>query len=176
MKHLLLLHLGIHSGSDGKESACTAGDPGSIPVLEVPLEKDIETHSSILAWRIPWTEKSGGVQSIGSQRVRHNPCNWERCFILPLEASPRVLVQKVHSIYCGSLGSQFLITTTNDWICISSPGQLARLAQKLVQVFHNILWTNPNELLGQPPISTGSTFSFLKSQVLWHGWTWKTLC
>ena len=62
-------------GSHGKASAYNAGDPGSIPVLEVPLEKDIETHSSILAWRIPWTEKSGGVQSIGSQRVRHNPCN-----------------------------------------------------------------------------------------------------
>ena len=30
------------------------------------------THSSILAWRIPWTEESGGLQSVGSQRVRHN--------------------------------------------------------------------------------------------------------
>ena len=37
---------------------------------EYPLEKEIATHSSILAWRIPWTEEPGGLQSTGSQRVR----------------------------------------------------------------------------------------------------------
>ena len=36
---------------------------------EEPLEKQMATHSSILAWRIPWTEKPGGLQSIGSQKV-----------------------------------------------------------------------------------------------------------
>ena len=40
--------------------------------LEDPLEKEKATHSSILAWRIPWTEEAGGLQSLGSQRVRHN--------------------------------------------------------------------------------------------------------
>ena len=39
---------------------------------EDPLEKGMATHSSILAWRIPWTEESGGLQSMGSQRVGHN--------------------------------------------------------------------------------------------------------
>ena len=39
---------------------------------EDPLEKGLATHSSILAWRMPWTEKPGGLQSIGSHRVRHN--------------------------------------------------------------------------------------------------------
>jgi len=39
---------------------------------EGPLEKEMETHSSILAWRIPWTEEPGGLQSMGSQRVKHN--------------------------------------------------------------------------------------------------------
>ena len=39
---------------------------------EDPLEEDIATHSSILAWRIPWTEDPGGLQSIGSQRVGHD--------------------------------------------------------------------------------------------------------
>ena len=39
---------------------------------EDPLEKEMAIHSSILAWRIPWTEEPGGLQSIGSQRVRHN--------------------------------------------------------------------------------------------------------
>ena len=39
---------------------------------EDPLEKEMATHSSILAWRIPWTEGHGGLQSLGLQRVRHN--------------------------------------------------------------------------------------------------------
>ena len=39
---------------------------------EDPLEKEMATHSSILAWRIPWTEESGRLQSTGSQRVRHD--------------------------------------------------------------------------------------------------------
>ena len=39
---------------------------------EDPLEKGMATHSSILAWRIPWTEEAGGPQSMGLQRVRHD--------------------------------------------------------------------------------------------------------
>ena len=39
---------------------------------EDPLEKGMETHSSTLAWRIPWTEEPGGLQSMGSQRVGHD--------------------------------------------------------------------------------------------------------
>ena len=41
-------------------------------VWEDPLEKEMATHFSILAWEIPWTEGPGGLQSIGSQKVRHN--------------------------------------------------------------------------------------------------------
>ena len=37
-----------------------------------PLEKEMTTHPSILAWRIPWTEEPGKLQSMGSQRIRHN--------------------------------------------------------------------------------------------------------
>ena len=37
-----------------------------------PLEKEMATHSSILTWKIPWTEEPGRLQSMGSQRVRHN--------------------------------------------------------------------------------------------------------
>ena len=40
--------------------------------LEVPLEEDMTTHFSILAWRIPWTEDLGGLWSKGSQRVKHD--------------------------------------------------------------------------------------------------------
>ena len=39
---------------------------------EDPLEEGMATHSSILAWRIPWTEEPGGLQSMGSQRVVHD--------------------------------------------------------------------------------------------------------
>ena len=39
---------------------------------EDPLEKEMATHSSILAWRISWTEEPGGLQSMGSQRVKHS--------------------------------------------------------------------------------------------------------
>ena len=40
--------------------------------LEDTLKEDMATHSSILAWRLPWTEEPGGLQSMGSQRVGHN--------------------------------------------------------------------------------------------------------
>ena len=57
-------------GSDGKESACNEGDPGSSPNQEDPLEEGMATHSSILAWRIPWTEEPGGLQSMGVTKSR----------------------------------------------------------------------------------------------------------
>ena len=60
-------------GSDGKESTCNAGDLGFISGLGRSPEKGMATHSSILlAWRIPWTEEPGGLQSMGLQRVGHD--------------------------------------------------------------------------------------------------------
>ena len=56
---------GFPGGSDCKVSAHNAGDPGSIPGSGDSLEKDRATHSSILAWRISWTEEPGGLQSMG---------------------------------------------------------------------------------------------------------------
>ena len=53
----------------GKESACNAGDLGLIPGWEDPLEKGMATHSSILAWRIPWTEESTGSQRVGQDSL-----------------------------------------------------------------------------------------------------------
>ena len=53
-KDRLPVFLGFPCGSAGKESACNVGDLGSIPGWEDPLEKVKATHSSILAWRIPW--------------------------------------------------------------------------------------------------------------------------
>ena len=54
-----------------EESACNVGYSGSIPGLGRSPGKGIHSHSSILAWKIPWTEEPGGLQSMGSQRVRH---------------------------------------------------------------------------------------------------------
>ena len=64
--------MGFLGGSDGKESAGNAGDV--VPSLgqEEPLGKGMTTHSSILAWRSPWTEEPGRLQSMGSQRAGHN--------------------------------------------------------------------------------------------------------
>ena len=89
----------FHGGSDGKESACNLGDPGSIPDRKYTLEKGMATHSSILAWRIPWTEEPGGLLSVGSQRIglierlaQHNcSCKSINCSVLcriSFEGSP----------------------------------------------------------------------------------------
>ena len=59
-------------GAEVKASARNAGDLGSIRGWEDPLEKEMATHSSILAWKIPWTEEPGGLQSTGLQRVGHD--------------------------------------------------------------------------------------------------------
>ena len=53
-------------------SAGDIRDMSSVPRLGRSLEKEMATHSSILAWRIPWTEEPGGLQSLGLQRVGHD--------------------------------------------------------------------------------------------------------
>ena len=68
--------MGFPGGAGGKEPVCQCRrhkrlgfDPW---VGKIPLEEGMATHSSILAWRILWTEEYGGLQSIGSQRVGHD--------------------------------------------------------------------------------------------------------
>ena len=64
-------NMGLPWWPSGKESACNSGatgSMGSIPGLEDPLEKGMATHSSVLAWRIPWTEEPGELQSTGSKK------------------------------------------------------------------------------------------------------------
>ena len=56
----------------GKESACNVKDQGSIPGLGRSPGEGNNTHPGILAWRIPWTEEPGRLQSVGSQSVRHD--------------------------------------------------------------------------------------------------------
>ena len=71
-----LISLGIRDfpgGSDGKIICLQCGRPGFDPwVGKIPLEKEMAAHSSIVAWKIPWTEEPGRLQSMGSQRVGHD--------------------------------------------------------------------------------------------------------
>ena len=62
----------LPGGSEVKASAFNVGDLGLIPGLGRSPGEGNGTHSSILAWRIPWTEESGGLQSKGLQRVGHD--------------------------------------------------------------------------------------------------------
>ena len=63
---------GFPGGSVVGNLPANAGDVGSIPGSGRPLEKEMASHSSVLAWEIPWTEKPGGLQSMGLHRVGHN--------------------------------------------------------------------------------------------------------
>ena len=70
-----LFPTGFAGGAVGKNPPASAGntrDAGWIPGLGGSLEEEMATHSSILAWKIPRTEKPGRLQSMESQRVRHN--------------------------------------------------------------------------------------------------------
>ena len=58
-------------GSDGKAFAYNEGDIQSLG-REDPLEEEMATHSSTVAWKIPWTEEPGKLQPMGSQRVGHD--------------------------------------------------------------------------------------------------------
>ena len=66
--------MGVLGGSVVKNLPPKSGDVDVIRSLgrEDPLEKEMATHSSVHAWRIPWTEGPGGPQSMGSQRVGHH--------------------------------------------------------------------------------------------------------
>ena len=55
-----------------KNMPANAGDVGYIPRLGISPEEEMAAHSSIHAWRIPWMEEPGGLESMGSQRVTHN--------------------------------------------------------------------------------------------------------
>ena len=80
MRNIIYVHLHKHVQIFVHEVFLVAQTVKNLPAMqdtrvrslgqEDPLEKQTETHSNILAWRIPWTEEPGGLQSMGSQRVR----------------------------------------------------------------------------------------------------------
>ena len=65
---------GFLSGASGKDCQCRRHERHGLNpwVREIPVKEGMATHSSILAWRILWKEEPGGLQSMGSQRVRHD--------------------------------------------------------------------------------------------------------
>ena len=64
--------MGFPGGLKGKASACSAGDMVQTLCGEDPLEKEMATHCSNLAWRIPRMEEPGRLQSVGLQKVGHD--------------------------------------------------------------------------------------------------------
>ena len=85
---------------------------------EDPLEKEMATHSSILAWRIPWTEEPDGLQSMGSQRVRHD---WATSLSFLL----------LHLWSWGIFGLQWIFVCFVVVLSLSKFGNLVVLAYKL---------------------------------------------
>ena len=67
----LHFYLGFLDGARGKEPTCQETQVQSLD-REDPLEEGTATHSSVLAWKSPWTEEPGGLQFVGSQRVEHD--------------------------------------------------------------------------------------------------------
>ena len=123
---------GFPAGSDGKESACSARDPGLTPGSGISPEKETATHSSILAWKIQWMEEPGRLQSMGSQRVRQD---WA--------------TEHAHMVYCALAWKP-----TSDFAFISMPGELRKYWDLRVRILslllrsqcHNCFLSKPNKV------------------------------
>ena len=110
------------------------------------------THSSILAWRIPWTEEPGGLQSMGSQRVRHDWSDWAQSFQFS---------RSVMSDPLGSHGPQASLSITNSW----SP--LKPMTTESVTPSNHIILCRPLLLL---PSIFPSIRVISNESVLWLRW------
>ena len=86
-------------GSDGKESPAMQEIVVSISGSGRSLEKGMATHSSILAWRIPWTKEPGGLVSVRSQRVGH-----DRATSLSLSTKGQLRLRESPSLFSGGNG------------------------------------------------------------------------
>ena len=108
------ISIGRFFGSDGKASAYNVGDPGLKSLgQEDPLEKEMATHSSTLAWEMPWMEEPGGLQSMGMQRVRH-----DRATKLPL--SFNTTREALYLLVQFSSVAQSCLTLCNPMDCSKS--------------------------------------------------------
>ena len=126
--------VGFPGGTIGKESACQRRRCERLRfnpwVRKIPWREGMATHSSILAWRIPWTEELGGLLSMGSQRAGHdwvtkqqpksNQCD-NFCVSLPLVGKQKVLINQIIVLgkegFCAAGLSRSLGTESNsDWM------------------------------------------------------------
>ena len=108
---------GFPGGASGKESARNAGDAGdvgSILCWEDPLEEGMETHSSILAGRIPGTGEPGGLQSIGLQRVRHT---WARTHSQPPNKGNKTSTDTEYQYLRSTKPQMFHFLLLASWTC-----------------------------------------------------------
>ena len=88
--------MGFLGGSVGKETACSAGDAGDmslIPGSGRSLEKGMATHFRILAWRIPWTEEPGRLQSIGHKELDMTKQCSNYCTIAVISHASKVMLK-----------------------------------------------------------------------------------
>ena len=94
-----------------------------------PLEKEMATHSSIRAWRIPWTEESGGLQSMGSKRVRHDLATEPPPHYHTTTLECKLFEKKTNCVFpvlikCQSCSKNVSICGINQWsyqFCICEP-------------------------------------------------------
>ena len=77
-----IINMGFPGSSDGKESACIVGDQVRPLDQEYPLEKEMATHSSILAWEIPWTEEQAGYRVGHSWATKHSNATFPLYFCI----------------------------------------------------------------------------------------------
>ena len=112
---------GFPGGSVGKQSAYNARDPDSIPGLGRCPGKEMATHSTIFAWRIPWTEEPGGLQSMGSQKsdttehLTHTQHTHNETQSL---RSPKA--EQNLSMETGGGSSVYISFTTIEWILVDN--------------------------------------------------------
>ena len=94
--------MGFPSDSVVKNLPASRDEGGCSLSWKDPLEKEMATHSSILAWRIPWTEEPDGLQSMGLQRVRHDLVTKTHTHIIIIIILEK-LILKLKLQYCGHL-------------------------------------------------------------------------
>ena len=120
ISYLPFTPVGFKGGSVVKNLPANAGDAGSIPAREDPLEKAMAIHSSILAWEISWTEEPGRLQSTGSQRVR---LDWGCTHILP---APAMCLPLLHMVGVLLMVSCTCLTTVHWFYLFSSQAYIKR--------------------------------------------------
>ena len=158
---------------------------------EDPLEKDMATHSSVLAWRIPWTVEPGRLQSMGSERVGHNwttPLSFS--FHLPLKVQINIMVhawcctfygfwQMYNDVYSSLWHKQYfhrppntlstaylsLLTSSDSWHLITTEDFTVSIVLLFLECHRwNHTWCQPSDWL---LLLSNMLLSFLRVFMIW---------